>query len=343
MYKMLYIYPFLTACALMLTCGCGRDNNEQPLKPASVPAVPNADYVVAMINSTPLTWADMDRRAMGYLRDEQKTNHLIIPETRMEEAKEHFRKRSIQAFAFKTVMIDAATKNNIKVLPKDRERGFKRLAISLESRSWTTNDFFNNGPMPPAVMHKEFEDGLIIDKYIAAEVSDKLTLAPDTVKKVIESITATNVLKRAQADNIRQQLVDGASFEKLAAKYSACKSSKKGGDLGEFKRGKMHKIFEEAAFSQKVGEIGPVIKTPYGFHIIKVAAHTEKQAATDSTPEIPESVRASHILIRPIPIDKKRITDSLKKKQFEFESKKLYRKLVSEADVRCFLYEDMQF
>jgi foldase protein PrsA len=120
-------------------------------------------------------------------------------------------------------------------------------------------------------------------------------------------------------------------------------SSKTGGDLGEFGRGKMIKEFEDAAFSQKVGEIGPVIRSPYGYHIIKVTAHTQKKAATDSTPEIPETVRASHILIKLLPSDKREITDTLKKKLFEKESINLYRKLLGNADVKCFLYEDIKY
>ncbi|MFA7171824.1 MAG: peptidylprolyl isomerase [Kiritimatiellia bacterium] len=343
MFRMFFIYPFLTVCALLLIWGCGKGQDQQPLSPAQVPATPAPDYVVAMVNGTPLRWEDMDRRATGFLKDEQKTNHLIIPDTRMEEAKEHFRKRAIQAFVFKTLMLEQATKNKIMVLPKDRKQGLEGLAVSLKSRNWTTNDFFNNGPMPPAVMHKEFDESLIIDKYIAMAINKNLSLGKDDVNDMISSINATNKLKRAQIEGIRQQLLDGANFEELAAKYSACPSAKKSGDLGEFERGKMHKTFEDAAFSQEVGAIGPVIQTPYGYHIVKVSSHTPKKDATDSTPEIPESVRASHILIQLLPVDKRRVTDTLRKRLFEEKSKSLYRELLSQADVKCFLYSDIKF
>ncbi|MDD2599777.1 MAG: peptidylprolyl isomerase [Kiritimatiellae bacterium] len=344
MFRMFFVYPVLAVCALLLIWGCGREQEQQPLSPAQVPATPAPDYVVAMVNGTPLRWEDMDRRATGFLKDEQKTNHLIIPDSRMEEAKEHFRKRAIQAFVFKTLMLEQATKSKIKVLPKDKVQGLERLAVSLKSRNWTTNEFFNNGPMPSAVMHKEFEESLIIDKYIATTINKNLSLGKDDVNNMINSINATNELKRAQIEDIRQQLLDGASFEELAAKYSVCpKSAKKGGDLGEFARGKMDKTFEDAAFSQEVGEIGPVIRTPYGYHIIKVSSHASKKEATDSTPEIPESVRASHILIQLLPVDKRRVTDTLKKRLFEENSKKLYRELLGQADVKCFLYSDIQF
>ena len=324
-------------------CGCG-NNDEHPLKPVQTPKEPAPDYVVAMVNGTPLVFEDMNRRAMGFLKDDVENNHLIIPDSRMDEAKEHFRKRAIRAFVFKTVFLDEAIKSGIKVTPKDNTRGIKSLEASLKSRNWTTNDFFNNGPMPPEIMHKEFKDSLIIDKYIASKLAGKISLEKDAVSKKTEQLKAANEKKREKMEDIRKQLLEGADFEELATKHSDCKASKnKGGDLGEFGRGKMVKAFENAAFSQKVGEIGPVVESPYGFHVIKVTAHAQKKAATDSTPEIPETVRASHILIQRIPIVKKHIIKTLQKEKFNEEKRKLYRSLLAESDVKCFLYEDMQF
>ncbi len=48
------------------------------------------------------------------------------------------------------------------------------------------------------------------------------------------------------------QLKKGAKFQTLAKKYSTCPSGKKGGDLGEFKKGAMVPAFDKAVFSGKV-------------------------------------------------------------------------------------------
>lgn len=78
---------------------------------------------------------------------------------------------------------------------------------------------------------------------------------------------------REQAEAARQKLLDGADFATLAQEVSACPSASRGGDLGMFPRGKMAKNFEDAAFSQVEGEIGPVVETPFGYHIIRVEQH----------------------------------------------------------------------
>jgi peptidyl-prolyl cis-trans isomerase C len=83
---------------------------------------------------------------------------------------------------------------------------------------------------------------------------------------------------KAKAEDLRKQIVAGASFEELAKKESDdLGSGSRGGELGEFGRGQMVPEFEKAAFEAKVGEITPVTRTQFGYHIIKVEKH-------DSTP-----------------------------------------------------------
>ncbi|AEH44900.1 PpiC-type peptidyl-prolyl cis-trans isomerase [Thermodesulfatator indicus DSM 15286] len=74
-----------------------------------------------------------------------------------------------------------------------------------------------------------------------------------------------------KAQKIRERLLKGEDFAKLAKEYSDDPGTKdKGGELGFFSRGQMIKEFEDAAFSLKPGEISKPIRTPFGFHIIQV-------------------------------------------------------------------------
>jgi peptidyl-prolyl cis-trans isomerase C len=84
----------------------------------------------------------------------------------------------------------------------------------------------------------------------------------------------TDAEAKAKADDLRKQIAAGASFEDLAKKESDdVGSGARGGDLGAFRHGDMVPEFEEAAFKAKPGEVTPVVKTQFGYHIIKVESH----------------------------------------------------------------------
>ena len=89
---------------------------------------------------------------------------------------------------------------------------------------------------------------------------------------MVSKITARHILveKMTQAEDIIEQINNGAKFEEMARKYSTCPSKKKGGNLGEFGRGQMVKEFENAAFALQKNQMTQIpVKTKFGYHIIK--------------------------------------------------------------------------
>jgi peptidyl-prolyl cis-trans isomerase C len=334
----------LSAMCAIVFCGCGREEGARDaLKPVASPAEMPPDYVVAMVNGTPLSWADMEKRAMGYLKDDVEVNHLVIPTNRMAEAKEHFRRRSIKAFVFKTVMMEEAAKQKIQLAEMDRQEGLRALSVSLKSRNWTTNDFFMKGPMGEAMMRREFEDGLVIDKLLKQKVRDTLKVSDKEIAESVALLKATNQATRVKLEGIRKQLLDGADFADTARTVSQCPSAKNGGDLGEFTHGKMLKDFEHAAFTQEIGVIGPVIETRFGYHVLKVTARTPATEATATSPAVPATVRVSHILLKSVPIDHKRLTDSIVRTKYKAGVDAYFRDLKSKSKIECLIYPDMTF
>ncbi len=95
---------------------------------------------------------------------------------------------------------------------------------------------------------------------------------------------------REKTETLRQQLLDGADFAEVAQSESECPSSARGGDLGVFVRGQMVPPFEQAAFSQEIGEIGEIVQTDFGYHIILVTERHEAgtQSLEDSKDQIAE-------------------------------------------------------
>ena len=90
----------------------------------------------------------------------------------------------------------------------------------------------------------------------------------------MSTIAAKHILveQEFEANDLLKKLEEGVSFEDLARDFSKCPSGQNGGDLGNFGRGMMVKPFEDAAFALEVGQVSGIVKTQFGFHLIKSTA-----------------------------------------------------------------------
>jgi peptidyl-prolyl cis-trans isomerase C len=108
-----------------------------------------------------------------------------------------------------------------------------------------------------------------------------------------ETVSASHILMKTEADDtdeikaekkakleaVRESIIAGTvTFEDAATENSDCPSSARGGDLGSFGKGQMVPEFEVAAFSQEIGEVGSIVETQFGYHIIKVSEYQEEGA-----------------------------------------------------------------
>ena len=72
-----------------------------------------------------------------------------------------------------------------------------------------------------------------------------------------------------ELEDVMKKLEQGEIFEDLARKFSKCPSSARGGDLGEVEASRFVAPFAEAASTLKSQEVSPIVKTQFGYHLIK--------------------------------------------------------------------------
>lgn len=143
----------------------------------------------------------------------------------------------------------------------------------------------------PEVAQKveQFKHELIIQEFLSSYLNKVKPVTDKEVKEFYEKnkalfqtkeeITASHILLKTEKDakGVLEELKKGKDFHELAKKRSTGPSASKGGRLGSFSRGTMVPEFEEVAFKLKKGEISPVVKTPFGYHIILVTDRTDPQ------------------------------------------------------------------
>ncbi len=123
---------------------------------------------------------------------------------------------------------------------------------------------------------------LIVDTYLKQKVEQEAKVSDADLKKFYdenkdkfktgEQVRASHILVKTEkeAQDILAQLKNGAKFEDLAKKYSTDATAAKGGDLGWFSKGAMVPEFDKVVFGMKEGQVSGIVKTQFGYHIIKV-------------------------------------------------------------------------
>ncbi len=104
---------------------------------------------------------------------------------------------------------------------------------------------------------RNLEEGLLTESMFNSAMANQVHCAHILLKTETE------------AKAILERIKKGEKFSSIATNVSLCPSGKKGGDLGKFGRGQMVKEFENAAFALQKGEISAIVKTKFGYHIIK--------------------------------------------------------------------------
>jgi peptidyl-prolyl cis-trans isomerase SurA len=145
----------------------------------------------------------------------------------------------------------------------DRLVSYKLSRVSVSTRE--VKDFFNT-----------YKDS-IPDQPEAAKLSHVL-LEITASQQTLDSL-------QSKGQEILKLARQGKDFAQLAAAYSDDPTAKEGGDLGFFARGDMIPKFEEVAFALQPGEISDMVRTEFGYHIIK--AEESKG----------DRIRARHILL----------------------------------------------
>ncbi len=255
----------------------------QPVPPEAPAAVTGP---VATVNGVSIPAEDFLREmsaAIGRLQRQLPPEQLAQMQPRIQE-------QVVEQMIARQLLIQEANRQQLQITPEEIENSRKRLEASLPP-GLTLEQILAQRNVTEEQFQREFGDEVRITKLIEGATSNKLHVADEEVTtfyeenrerfKQPETATARHILvavedeaaketKRAEAEAIRKRLLDGEDFAAVAREKTDDPGSRETGGLYTFPRGQMVPPFEEAAFSQPFDEIGPLVETQFGFHIIKV-------------------------------------------------------------------------
>lgn len=255
-----------------------------PVKPAFT-----GEVSVVIDKTIEIKRADVDEMADAMF----KSNAGMIPPEQADEAHASIRGNVIRQLTLQALLKREADKASVEVADADVDAFFAKAS----GGRGTMEDVAARSGMSIEKFRSMLTANLRIEKMLDAQVAglpeptdeqlkakfDEIVAANPDALKVPEMVEASHILVKVdetmkdedakkKIDEIRAQLLAGTNFAELAKSSSDCPSKERGGSLGKFGRGNMVKEFEEAAFAQEIGAVGEVVKTQFGYHVIRVDA-----------------------------------------------------------------------
>jgi peptidyl-prolyl cis-trans isomerase C len=248
-----------------------------------------AEEKIALVNGEPIDKAaydwEMKKISMRYEQSGKKLS---------DKEKKRYEANILDKLITIEVLYQESEKKGIKVDPKKVEQQFDMLLKRYPDKE-KFNEFLHQWGVTEEKIKVEIKRSTAIQELIETNVADKVEVDGKDVKKFYddnpekfkspEEIKTSHILikldpkkanktKKTKAkkklEAVKERLIKGEEFGKLAKEISEGPSNKTGGDLGFISRGQMVKPFEDAAFALKKGEVSDIIETQFGYHLIKV-------------------------------------------------------------------------
>ena len=254
-------------------------------------AVQNSKDTLATVNGEKITQQQLSKE-IGLL-PQQYTAML---------SKEQLEKAILDQLVIKKLLLQEAEKQKITV--SDDELN---LAIDnfLQSSGITKEDFIQRLNQQGSTLDQVkslYKEQLLINKLLSQQAfaninfpEQQLQQYYDQNKQDLMQLRASHILicyktalfcekertedeAQKTAAELLNKIKAGESFDSLAKQYSDDPSANNGGDLGWFGKGDMVLQFEEASLKLSKDEVSPIVKTQFGFHIIKLISKNESFA-----------------------------------------------------------------
>jgi len=268
------------------------------------------DRIIAVVNKGVITKTELDKRIL-LLQKQLKENKTQLPPASV------FRKQVLERLILEQIQLQIAQKRGIRV----SDETVNRVITNIARENKLSLDKFRKVLAKDGVSFAEFREtiknNIIMDRLKGQVVDKEVTITQQEVNNFLartnkhgdqqteyqlshilisipEAATPAQIEKsKGKAEKVLKQLHKGADFAKTAIANSDGQQALKGGKLGWLKSAQLPTLFADIITDMKPGGISKLIRSPSGFHIIKLANKRSKNKK-----HIVKQTLVRHILIK---------------------------------------------
>jgi peptidyl-prolyl cis-trans isomerase SurA len=268
------------------------------------------DRIVAIVDQTVVTEQELESRIRSVTAQFKKQGTELPEESVL-------RKQILERLISDALQLQYAAQTGIKIDDNQLDRTIERIA---EQNQMTLTEFGEalakdgismskfrsdiRSEITIARLREREVDGRVtvteseIDNYLTTQAAsnesqDEFEISHILIRTPEEGATEDIQKAKAKVDDALAQLQAGTSFAKVSASFSDAQNALEGGNLGWKSGSQMPALFLDALKAMQVGDISPVLRSPNGFHILKL---TNKRGG--SSPLVIDQTHARHILIK---------------------------------------------
>jgi len=281
---------------------------------AVVRAAPNSsgeiDRILVIVNDDVITETELANRL------EETKKQLALEKIKM-PPDDILRKQLLDRMVLERLQLQLATQTGIRVGEADVDHAIETIA---RRNNMSVEDFrktLEKSGMDVEAFRAQTRDQLTIQQLLEREINNRVNVTDNEVSHFLENpqnradmdvtYNLSHILigipesaspeaiqaAKKRTEDILQQLKAGADFEQIAVSYSQGADALKGGSLGWKKPGELPELFLGALKNMSPGGISDILRSPNGFHILKL---NDKRGAAQAEAVTQTHVR--HILLR---------------------------------------------
>ncbi|QAU35643.1 peptidylprolyl isomerase [Janthinobacterium sp. 17J80-10] len=319
------------ACILSCMAIAATPNAWSQFKPGAGPVAPVAagtagvrtiDAIVAVVNNEVITQKELDDRTESIARRiaAQGQGQGGMP------PRAELQRQVLERMIVEVAQLQLAKEMNIQVDDTMLDRAVARIAEQNRMNLQEFRNQLEREGITFAKFREEIRREIIMQRLREREVDNRLQISESEIEnylaagagtgqqqewnlaqilvRIPENASPEQIEQRRQrAEQLVQQLKSGADFAKVAAASSDADDALKGGEIGWRNQDRLPQLFVDAVANLQSGEVGPLVKSANGFHILKLIGKRTPSVmrASTGTAAAPASItqtRVRHILIK---------------------------------------------